>query len=213
MADDVCVAVAESPAAPSTTPLRARGTVPDRQRSGGRRSPGLSAERSRNRSWNKALHESLDHPEIPGLGELQVGALARHDADGSPEPLDQRRVIGGVRCTGVCTAEDLGPEGLRGLDCDEVGLARRSPSTTSPSTRFKVSATRSPGTAASAPSRTAWTTASNSLGEARGRAASCTTTTLGVGGHRSKTGPDRVARVAPPDHQVGLAERVRPRIR
>src|SRR5205807_5533004 len=66
------------------------------------------------------------------------------------------------------------------------------------STRLMVSLTRSAGTAASAPARTAATTRWNSTGDANGRAASWTTTISASAGTAARPARTDSERVAPP---------------
>src|SRR5262249_14604347 len=83
--------------------------------------------------------------------------------------------------------------------CTATSPSRVTVSTTrSPSTRFTVSGTGTAGTAASAPARTAVITASNSAGDAKGRAASCTTMMVADSGTSARPARTDAERLAPP---------------
>ena len=53
------------------------------------------------------------------MGDLAVAWLAVDDDDAATDPLDERCVVGGRATTFVRTAQDVGSEGLRGLNGDE----------------------------------------------------------------------------------------------
>ena len=130
---------------PSTS---GRGVAPGR-RTGGRRTRARPARVTTLSSSAAAIIE------VGGPGHLEVPRVTGHDDDGAADRLHQRGVVGGVaagararraawrhrNAWGVCTATSP--------TRSTVAVTRTS------STRFSVSATARPGTAPSAPPRTA----------------------------------------------------------
>ena len=126
-----------------------------------------------------------------GAGDLQVRRLARHDHDRAPRRLDQRGVVGAVGAAGVRGAQRRGAERLRGLHRDQL-VARHGLDDALAVDALDRVGDREPGTAPSAPSRTAAITAREErvAGERAGRVVHHDD--LGVARHRGEPGAHRV---------------------
>ena len=93
--------------------------------------------------------------EVVGLGDLAVAGLAGHDDDPAADRLDQRGVVGAL-AAGAWARRSTSARKACGV-CTATSVARSGVATTTPSasTTLIVSVTGTPGTAPSAPSRTA----------------------------------------------------------
>ena len=166
--DDVGVAVARpGPARRGTRPRRARGgragssengwtskPCPTRSAGSARRAGSVTPAGSTVAS--AGTEQRLGHHQVGGAGDLQVVGRAGHDDHLATIGLDQRRIVGGLRA-GTCAARRAAARNACGV-CTATSPSR---STGVPSWARSVSFTGAPGRAASAPDRTASTTAAN----------------------------------------------------